>query len=83
MMMGRLRLLSTGRWSIALPGRTPVEITSGEVFLVEVDGELKLTRMEHLWGEGYYSIETTTRCATVCAQASSISASTTRRNLGP
>ena len=28
-------------------GREPVEITSGELFRVEVDGELKPTRMEY------------------------------------
>jgi hypothetical protein len=45
---------SSDRWAISRPGRDPVEITSGELFRVEVDGELRLTRMEHLWGEGYY-----------------------------
>jgi hypothetical protein len=35
----------------------PVEIKSGELFRVEVDGELRLTRMEEVWGEGYYSID--------------------------
>jgi hypothetical protein len=30
---------------------------SGELFRVEVGGELRVTRMEHLWGEGYYSID--------------------------
>ena len=30
---------------------------SGELFRVEVDGELRLTRMEEVWGEGYYSID--------------------------
>jgi hypothetical protein len=33
----------------------PVEITSGELFRVEVAGELKLTRREY--DEGYYSID--------------------------
>jgi hypothetical protein len=31
---------------VVRPGRVPIEITSGDVFRVEVDGELKLTRME-------------------------------------
>jgi hypothetical protein len=30
---------------------------SGELFRIEVDGELRLTRMEEVWGEGYYSID--------------------------
>ena len=54
---GTLRIHASGRWSVCRPGREPVEITSGEPFRVEVDGELRLTRMEHLWGEGYYSID--------------------------
>jgi hypothetical protein len=32
-------------------------ITSGDLFRVDVGGELCLTRMEHLWGEGYYSFD--------------------------
>lgn|SRR5262245_59255584 len=44
-----------------LTGREPLEITSGEVFMIEVAGELKQTRMEyrHLGrskGE-YYSVD--------------------------
>jgi hypothetical protein len=31
---------------VCRPGRKPVEINSGELFRVEVDGELKPTRME-------------------------------------
>jgi Domain of unknown function (DUF5348) len=54
---GVLRLQPSGRWAIMRPGREPFELTSGDVFRVEVDGELRLTRMEHLWGEGYYSID--------------------------
>ena len=41
-----LRMQPSGRWAICCPGRDPMEITSGEVFRVEVDGELKVTRME-------------------------------------
>jgi hypothetical protein len=48
---------SSGRWAVCRPGRDPVEISSGELFRVEVDGELRLTCMEHLWGEGYFSID--------------------------
>jgi hypothetical protein len=43
---GVLQMQPTGRWGVCRPGRAPVEISSGELFRVEVDGELKLTRME-------------------------------------
>ena len=43
---GILRLQPSGRWAVCRSGRTPVEITSGELFRIEVDGELKITRME-------------------------------------
>jgi hypothetical protein len=52
---GILRMMASGRWAVYRPGRLRVEITSGELFRVEVDGELKLTRMEY--DEGYYSID--------------------------
>ena len=52
---GTLRMMASGRWAVYRPGRLRVEITSGELFRVEVDGELKLTRMEY--DEGYYSID--------------------------
>jgi len=54
---GILRMQSSGRWAVCRPGRAPVEIMSGELFRVEVDGELRLTRMEEVWGEGYYSVD--------------------------
>jgi hypothetical protein len=54
---GILRLQSSGRWAVCRPGRDPVEITSGELFRVEVDGELRVTRMEELYSEGYYSVD--------------------------
>jgi hypothetical protein len=54
---GILRLQSSGRWAVCRPGHDPVEILSGELFWVEVDGELRLTRMEEVWGEGYYSVD--------------------------
>jgi hypothetical protein len=56
----------SGRWAVCRPGQTPVEITSGEVFRVEVDGELKPTRMEFRHKQksngvvelaGYYSMD--------------------------
>jgi len=42
---------------VCRPGHDPVEITQGELFRVEVDGEFRVTRMEDEWGEGYYSID--------------------------
>jgi Domain of unknown function (DUF5348) len=45
---------------VCRPGRAPVEITSGELFRVVVDGmkELQLTRMEHSIAQGgYYSVD--------------------------
>jgi hypothetical protein len=57
---GTLRMTPSGRWVVDRPGRWPVEITSGEPFRVEVDGEIRLTRMEfrHFNGGGgeYYSV---------------------------
>jgi hypothetical protein len=47
-----LRKQPPGRWAICRPGHDPVEITSGDIFRVEVDGELRPTRMEHLLGRG-------------------------------
>jgi hypothetical protein len=58
---GRLRLQPWGRWAICRPGQDPVEITSGETFLVEVAGQLRPTRMEfrhHKGGGGeYFSVD--------------------------
>jgi hypothetical protein len=54
---GILRMQSSGRWAVCRPGHDPVEVMSGDLFRVEVDGELRLTRMEEVWGEGYYSID--------------------------
>jgi Domain of unknown function (DUF5348) len=59
---GTLHLQTPGRWAIMRTGREPFELTSGDVFRVEVDGKLQITRMEHLWGEGYYSIDGFTLC---------------------
>jgi hypothetical protein len=55
---GVLQMQPSGRWAVCRPGHDPVEITSGEVFRIEVPGKqgLQLTRMEHLHGEGYYSV---------------------------
>lgn len=58
---GILKLQPSGRWAICLSGHPPIEITSGETFRVEVDGELKPTRMEFAHGErgggAYYSVD--------------------------
>lgn len=43
---GTLRLQPSGRWAICRIGEVPFEIVSGDLFRVEVDGYLKLTRME-------------------------------------
>jgi Domain of unknown function (DUF5348) len=54
---GTLHLQASGRWAIMRTGREPFELTSGDVFRVEVGGKLQVTRMGHLWGEGYYSVD--------------------------
>jgi hypothetical protein len=35
---GALRMMASGRWAVCQHGREPVEITSGELFRVEVAG---------------------------------------------
>jgi hypothetical protein len=52
---GILRMMASGRWAVCRPGQEPVEISSGQLFRVEVAGELQPTRME--FDEGYYSID--------------------------
>jgi hypothetical protein len=54
---GTLHLQPSGRWAILRPGREPFELTPVDVFRVEVDGKLQMTRMGRLWGEGYNSAE--------------------------
>ena len=54
---GILRMQSSGRWAVCRPGHDPVEILSGELFWVEVDGELQVTRLGEVWGGGYNSID--------------------------
>jgi hypothetical protein len=58
---GTLRMMASGRWAVCHAGREPVEITSGELFRVEVAGVegLQLTRMEYSHDEpgGYYSVD--------------------------
>jgi Domain of unknown function (DUF5348) len=53
--------LSNRRWAIVRRGRPLYELTSGDVFSVEVDGKLVTTRMEfahsRLMGGEYYSAD--------------------------
>ena len=51
---GILRMQPSGRWAVCRPGHDPVELLSGALFRVEVEGKLRLTRM--LWSEGHYSV---------------------------
>jgi len=46
----------TERRAIGRSGMSPVEITSGGVFSVEVDGKMRVTRMEHD-GRSYYAFQ--------------------------
>jgi Domain of unknown function (DUF5348) len=54
---GTLHLQASDRWAILRAGREPFELTSGDVFRVEVDGKFQITRMRHLWGQGCYSVD--------------------------
>jgi hypothetical protein len=60
---GVLQMQPSARWAVCRPGREPVEITSGEVFRVEVAGVkgLRLTRMEYNHTDrqyySYYSVD--------------------------
>ena len=56
---GVLEMQASGRWAVCMPGQEPMEITSGEVFRVEVEGKegLQPTRMEHAHPGGYYAVE--------------------------
>jgi hypothetical protein len=60
---GTLRMQPSGRWAICRPDRFPIiELTSGDVFRVEVTDELELrvTRMEFRHydrGGEYYSVD--------------------------
>ena len=43
---GVLQMQPSGRWAICRICERPHEINSGDVFRIEVDGELKVTTME-------------------------------------
>ena len=59
MIEGTLRKMPSGRWAVCRPEREPIEITSGELFSVEIGDAsgLQLTRMEYKHGDGYYSVD--------------------------
>jgi hypothetical protein len=58
---GTLQMQPSGRWAIIRPAHAPYEITSGDVFHVEVGGKLRVTRME--WAQGrYYSVDGHSLC---------------------
>ena len=57
---GTLSMQPSGRWAIAAPGREPVAIPAGEIFMLEVAGarELKRARMEqHPGNQEYYIVQ--------------------------
>jgi len=68
---GILRMMPSGQWAVCRPEREPIEITSGELFSVEVAdaGGLQLTRMEYRQGAVTTPL-TAIRCAMVCAPRS-------------
>jgi hypothetical protein len=51
-----LRQLASSQWAIQAPGREPAEIPAGEIFMLEVAGELKRARMEQRPGGGEYYV---------------------------
>jgi hypothetical protein len=52
---GTLRMQPSGQWAIQAPGREPVPIIAGEIFLLEVQGERRMmpVRMERKEGRWY------------------------------
>jgi hypothetical protein len=67
-MIGVLSMNGLGRWVIVREGRVPYELSSGSTCLIEVDGVLRLTRIEYSHGDrpGYHSIDGY-KLAVVCA----------------
>jgi hypothetical protein len=52
-----LRLQPSGAWAIQAPGREPVPIVAGEVFMLEVHGERRLMRVRMEMSErGWYAV---------------------------
>ena len=66
MIEGILHKTTTGRWATCRSGQSPIEITSGCGFWIEVNGKLKLTTMEYRHfldgGEEYYSVDAYELC---------------------
>jgi hypothetical protein len=52
---GILQMQPTGRWAVCRPGKTPHEITAGDLFRVEFASKLQLTRMG--FRRGYYTVD--------------------------
>jgi hypothetical protein len=51
---GTLRMLPSGQWGIAAPGREPVSIAAGDIFLVQDERRLmRRVRIEHRDGQWY------------------------------
>jgi hypothetical protein len=50
MIEGTLNKMLSGRWAVCRSGKNPIEIMSGDVFRIEVDGKMRLTRMEFVDG---------------------------------
>lgn len=59
MIKGFLKFMSdSNRWAVVAPDRDhPVDITSGDAFEIETPHGMKQTRMEHVHGKGYCSID--------------------------
>jgi hypothetical protein len=52
---GILKMQPTGRWAVCRPGKTPHEITSGNLFRIDFAGLLQPTRMG--FRRGYYTVD--------------------------
>jgi hypothetical protein len=52
---GTLRQLPSGAWAIQVPGCKPVRILTGEVFMIEVAGRIKRTRLAKRADGKYHS----------------------------
>jgi hypothetical protein len=61
---GTLQMQPSGRWAVCRLGHDPVEITSGELYRIEVDGKLQVRRMDYAPGwRGYYAVGGPPLCA--------------------
>ena len=61
MIEGILHMTQSGRWAVCRSGQSPIEISSGSVFSVEVDGKMRSTCMQYRHHQGgggeYYSVD--------------------------